>query len=50
MRFFADHCVPNSVVRALAAAGHEVMRLRDHLAPDSPDPVVLAEGSVSTPC
>ena len=47
MRFFADHCVPNSVVRALAAAGHEVMRLRDHLAPDA---VVLAEGSVSTPC
>lgn len=43
MRFFADHCVPNSVVRALADAGHEVMRLRDHLPPESPDAAVLAE-------
>ncbi len=42
LRFFADHCVPNSVVTQLATAGHEVFKLQDHLPPDSPDPVVIA--------
>lgn len=42
MRFFADHCVPNSVARALEAAGHEVMRLRDHLPQDTSDEAVIS--------
>ena len=40
MKFFADHCVTESVCRLLEEAGHEVIRLRDELAPNSPDPVV----------
>jgi predicted nuclease of predicted toxin-antitoxin system len=43
LRFFTAHCVANSVVTALTAAGHDVMKLRDHLPTNSPDPVVIAE-------
>lgn len=40
MRFFADHNVAESICRLLEERGHEVIRLRDALPPDSPDPVV----------
>ncbi len=40
MKFFADHNVTESVCRLLEERGHEVVRLRDELPPDSPDPVV----------
>jgi predicted nuclease of predicted toxin-antitoxin system len=43
LTFFADHCAPNSVVRALRRAGHEVLLLRDHLPADAPDPNVIAK-------
>lgn len=42
MRFFIDHCVPESVARALEDAGREVIRLRTRTAPDSPDTLVAA--------
>ncbi len=42
LKFFADQCVPNLVMGALRDAGHEVLRLREHIPPDSPDPVVIA--------
>jgi predicted nuclease of predicted toxin-antitoxin system len=42
LKFFADQCVPNLVTEALRDAGHEVLRLRDHIRPDSPDPAVIA--------
>jgi predicted nuclease of predicted toxin-antitoxin system len=42
IRFFIDHCVPESVARALEAADLEVIRLREKTAPDSPDPLVAA--------
>ena len=42
LRFFADQCVPNPVIEALRDAGHEVLRLRDHIRPDSPDATVIA--------
>jgi len=42
LKFFADQCVPDSVTDALRDAGHEVLRLRDHIPPDSPDPIVIA--------
>ncbi len=42
LRFFADHCVSNAVMRTLQEAGHEVLRLRDHIPVDSPDDVVMA--------
>jgi predicted nuclease of predicted toxin-antitoxin system len=41
MRFFADHCVPESVAVALEASGHEVFRLRNQMATDAPDTVVI---------
>jgi hypothetical protein len=42
IRFFVDHCVPDSVGRILRDAGHEVILLRERIAPDSPDPLVAA--------
>ena len=42
LRFFADHCISNYLVDALRGAGHDVLRLRDHIPTDSPDPVVIA--------
>ncbi len=43
MRFFADHCVPNSVQTWLADRGHTVYRLADHLPVESDDEDVLAK-------
>ncbi|PSQ53741.1 MAG: hypothetical protein BRD28_03555 [Bacteroidetes bacterium QH_10_64_37] len=43
MRFFADHCVPESVAKALETEGHEVIRLRHQLLNDTPDSEVIAE-------
>ena len=43
LRFFADHCVSNSVVAALREAGHEVFVLREHIACYSDDTAVLAK-------
>jgi predicted nuclease of predicted toxin-antitoxin system len=43
LRFFADHCVPESVVRTLQQTGHEVLRLRAHIPADSDDLVVISK-------
>ena len=43
LRFFADHCVSNFIIRSLAAAGYEVLLLRDHLPVESPDIAVIAK-------
>lgn len=43
LRFFADHCVPNSVIQALRDAGHDVLVLKEHIPRDSHDAVVLAK-------
>lgn len=42
LRFFADHCVPNSVIQGLFDASHEVIRLRDQIPIESPDSIVIA--------
>jgi len=42
LRFFADHCISNSIIQMLLDAGHEVLRLKDHIPIESPDPVVIA--------
>jgi predicted nuclease of predicted toxin-antitoxin system len=42
MRFFIDHCVPESVARFLESRNYEVIRLREKSAPDSPDNLVAA--------
>jgi len=41
LRFFADHCIANSVIQELQNAGHEVLRLKDHLPIESSDSVVI---------
>ena len=43
LRIFADHCISNSMVEGLRAAGCEVLRLREHVPVDPPDPIVLAK-------
>jgi len=42
LRFFADQCVPNVIIRTLCDAGHQVLILREHIPPDSSDSVVIA--------
>ena len=42
LRFFVDQCVPESVARTLEEHGHEAIRLRERIAPDSPDTLVAA--------
>lgn len=42
LRLFIDQCVPNSVAAAFRDAGHEVILLREKIAPNSPDPLVCA--------
>lgn len=42
MKFFIDNCVPNSVGHMLRTAGHEVIFLREVIAPNCPDPIVAA--------
>ena len=41
--FFADQCVSGFVMEQLREDGHEVIRLKAHLAPDAPDSVVIAK-------
>jgi len=43
LRFFADHCISNSIIETLRDAGHEVLRLKDHIPTDSPDSVVISK-------
>jgi predicted nuclease of predicted toxin-antitoxin system len=43
LRFPADHCISNSIVRALRDTAHEVVRLRDVLPAESPDILVIAK-------
>jgi predicted nuclease of predicted toxin-antitoxin system len=38
LRFFADQCVPTSIVQSLREAGHEVLVLREHLPIEAVDP------------
>ena len=43
LRFFADHCVSNFIIETLREAGHDVLRLKDHIPTDSPDSVVISK-------
>ena len=42
LKFFADHCVPTSVIQELREDAHTVYCLRDYLPVGSPDEVVIA--------
>jgi len=41
LKFFADHCVPNSIIKFLREQGYEVLVLREYIPMDSPDPTVI---------
>jgi predicted nuclease of predicted toxin-antitoxin system len=43
LKFFADHCIPESVIQSLQNAGHEVLRLRAYLPADSTDVEVISK-------
>jgi predicted nuclease of predicted toxin-antitoxin system len=43
LKFFTDHCVPNSVTQTLQDAGHDVFILKEHILRDSDDAVVIAK-------
>lgn len=43
IRFFADHCISNYIIQELRNAGHEVLRLKNHIPTDSPDSVVISK-------
>ncbi|MGH9786891.1 MAG: DUF5615 family PIN-like protein [Terriglobia bacterium] len=43
MKFFADHCVSNSIIQALRDAGHQVDRLGEHLPVESEDSLVIGK-------
>jgi predicted nuclease of predicted toxin-antitoxin system len=43
LRFLADHCISKEIIDALRQIGHEVIRLKDVVAPDSPDTVVITK-------
>jgi len=41
LRFFADHCIPNSIIHELQDVGHSVLRLKDRIPIVSSDSKVL---------
>jgi predicted nuclease of predicted toxin-antitoxin system len=43
LRLLADHCISREIIDAIREMGHDVVRLKDVLAPDSPDAVVIAK-------
>jgi predicted nuclease of predicted toxin-antitoxin system len=43
LRFLADHCISNTIIRTLRDANHEVVRLGDVLPVESADPLVIAK-------
>lgn len=43
LRFFADHCVSNLIIKSLQDLGHTVLRLKDHLPVESPDSAVISK-------
>ena len=42
LRFLADHCVSNFIIKTLQDAGFEVFRLRDYASPDAADQTVIS--------
>ena len=43
LQFFADHCVPRSIIEDLRNGGHEVFILKEYLPTNADDSVVIAE-------
>lgn len=43
LKFFADHCVSNYIIQSLRNADYEVFQLRNYIAKDSADLVVISK-------
>lgn len=43
LRFFADQCVPYSIIEILQNEGHEVLLLKNYIRKDSPDILVISK-------
>jgi len=43
LRFFADHCISNFIIKILQDGGNEVFRLRDCISTDSADQIVISK-------
>ena len=43
LRFFADHCVPGSIIEDLRNGGHEVFILKEYLPTNADDSIVITE-------
>ena len=43
LRFLADHCISNTIIKMLRDESHEVVCLRDVLPVESPDAAVIAK-------
>ncbi|HHT9108091.1 MAG TPA: DUF5615 family PIN-like protein [Candidatus Wunengus sp. YC64] len=43
LRFFADHCISNFIIKTLQDAGNEIFRLRDYISTDSADQIVISK-------
>jgi predicted nuclease of predicted toxin-antitoxin system len=43
LRLLADHCISREIIDAIREMGHDVVRLKEVLAPDSPDAAVIAK-------
>ena len=43
LRLLADHCISREIIDAIREMGHDVVRLKEVLAPDSPNAAVIAK-------
>ena len=43
LKFFADHCISNFIIKTLQDGGNEVFRLRDYISTDSADQIVISK-------
>ena len=41
LRLLADHCISKAIIDAILEMGHDVVRLKDVLPPDSADPLIV---------
>lgn len=41
LKFLADHCISNLIIRTLRDANHEILRLKDVLPVESSDALVI---------
>ena len=43
LKFFADHCISNFIIETLENEGYVVIKLRNYIAHDSPDEIVISQ-------